>query len=368
VNRHQNTKSRNEIGLFRGFVLSWLFTMPHPAPTTDDRPVWDAWLSMFWLPALTVADELGIFSSLAERPATASELGERLELDRRGVGILLPLLASLGFLASHDRRYGITDTTRNFLLPASPFYWGGVFRRQRLTNPLHAGIRDVLKGQPTRPMGQSSDSPPVEAWEQGELRLDQARDIARFMHSHSMPAATGLAIHGDFAGVTRLLDVGGGSGCFAIALAQHLGLEATVMDLPAMCQIAREYIAAAGVGTHVDTRDVDMFRDEWPRGYDAVLFSNVFHDWNDETCAQLSARAYDALPAGGRVYLHEMLVDDSGTAPRTAVAFAMLMLVATRGRQFTFGELRAILQNAGFAEITVTATYGYYSLIRGVRP
>ena len=40
-------------------------SMPPTAPTCDDRPIWDVWLSLMWLPAVTVADELEIFDSLA---------------------------------------------------------------------------------------------------------------------------------------------------------------------------------------------------------------------------------------------------------------------------------------------------------------
>jgi len=45
-------------------------------PTCDDQPIWDVWLSMLWLPAVTVADELEIFESLAREPATAAELAK----------------------------------------------------------------------------------------------------------------------------------------------------------------------------------------------------------------------------------------------------------------------------------------------------
>jgi acetylserotonin N-methyltransferase len=338
------------------------------APSTDDRPVWDVWLSMWWLPSVTVADELGIFDACAERPVTPRDVAERLGLSDRGIGVLLPMLASLGFLALHEGRFGITDTTRNFLLSRSPFYWGGVFARHRVINSFHATLKDAVTGKAVRPVGQSSESPPAEAWESGRIGLDQAREIARFMQSHSLPSATGVALHGDFGGVVRLLDVGGGSGCFAIALAQaRPELRCTVMDLPAMCEVAREYIDAAGVGNRVDTRGADMFRQEWPAGYDAVFLSNVLHDWSAETCAQLAASAHAALPPGGRVYVHEMLLDDSGAGPRTAAAFSMLMLTATRGRQFTFEQMRTLLEDAGFVDVSVTATYAYYSLIRATK-
>jgi len=337
-------------------------------PTCDDRPLWDVWLSMLWLPAVTAADELEIFESLSQQSATPAELAARLGFDLRGVEILLACLTSLGFLVAHLGRYRLTDATRNFLLRASPFYWGGIFLQQRRANPMHAAIRGALTLKDRRPVGQSAEKPPVEGWEKGTLDVETARGVAAFMHSHSLPAATGAALHGGFAGVTRLLDVGGGSGCFSIALAQrHPQLRCTIMDLPAMCEVARDYIQRGGVAGRVDARHVDMFREAWPRGFDAMLFSNIFHDWSFETNAQLAASAYAALPPGGRIYLHEMLLDDTGNAPRTTAAFSLLMLVSTRGRQFTLQQLRTILESAGFVDIDVTATYGYYSLVSGVK-
>jgi acetylserotonin N-methyltransferase len=198
--------------------------------------------------------------------------------------------------------------------------------------------------------------------------MERARRVASAMQSHSLPAAIALALNGNFDGVTRLLDVGGGSGCFAIALArQHPELRCTVMELPAMCEVAQEYIVAGGVTDRVDTLAVDMFREPWPRGYDALFFSNVFHDWNFETCRWLTERSFEALPPGGRIYLHEMLLDDDGCAPLTTVSFSMLML-GTQGQQFTLPELRGLLEPAGFKDIEAKSTYGYYSLVVGRKP
>ena len=45
----------------------------------------------------------------------------------------------------------------------------------------------------------------------------------------------------------------------------------------------------------LDQVAVDLFREPWPKGHDALFFSNVFHDWDFETCDWLAAQAFDAL-------------------------------------------------------------------------
>ena len=45
----------------------------------------------------------------------------------------------------------------------------------------------------------------------------------------------------------------------------------------------------------------------------------------------------------------------------------MLMLLATQGQQFTFGELQSILESAGFSSIQTTKTQSYYSITTGYK-
>jgi acetylserotonin N-methyltransferase len=341
-------------------------------PTSDDRLVWDTWLSIHYLPAVTVADELGILRSLADAPAAAVELADRLSFDRRTTVAVLRMLKALGFLSLHEGAFQLTDPARLYLLKDSPYYWGYMLGTGQ---PQHARWRDLLQnGSPRGVPGQEGASSVPEgpgsspSWASGQVDMERAHRVAAAMQSHSLGAANAMARNGDFDGVRRLLDVGGGSGCFAIALAlQHPELRCTVMELSAMCEVAQGYIDAGGATDRVDTVAVDMFREPWPRGYDAMFFSNIFHDWNFETCAWLARRCYDALEPGGRIYLHEMLLDDEGASPITTVSFSMLML-GTQGQQFTLPELRSILEGAGFADVTVRHTHVYYSLVTARKP
>ena len=61
-----------------------------------------------------------------------------------------------------------------------------------------------------------------------------------------------------------------------------------------------------------------------------------------------------------------MLFDDSETGPQPAALFSIMML-NTRGKQFSFVELAEILDRAGFADPTVNHSYGYYSLVTALK-
>ena len=343
-------------------------------PTSDDRQMWDLWLSGFYQGTIVAADDAGIFNALAERPAAIDELAKRLDLDLRATGTVLRLLAALGLLLRRERRYQLTDVARIYLVKSSRFYWGHMMRvgvsewhRDTALAKLKQKGSAAAAGPEGTPQPTGSGRP-ADGWAAGEIQIGHAVEIAAAMQSHSLPAAIAAARNYDFTGIERILDVGGGSGCFMIAIAQaHPGIKATVMELTTMCDVARTYIAAGGVESQVDTLAVNMFREAWPKGYDAMFFSNIWHDWNFRTCAWLAARAYETLPRGGRIMLHEALLDDDGNGPPPIAAFSMLMLLATQGQQFTFAELEALLEDAGFEDIETRQTASYYSITTGYK-
>jgi len=346
----------------------------YETPAADDSRIWDVFLSGAYHGAVVAADDAGIFAALNDGPATIQELAGKLDLDERATGVLLRLLAAHGLVVFRNDSFDLTLDARLYLLKSSPFYWGPM---------LHVGVsswhRDTLMAKLSQkgsadavgPLGTpkiSGDGRSIDDWASGSISLERARDVAMRMHSHSLPAAVGAAKLYDFTGIQKILDVGGGSGCFMIAMAQALPhLRCTIMELPAMCEVAKSYIDSGEVSERVDTIAVDMFRQPWPRGYDAVFFSNIWHDWNFRTCRWLAERTYEALPPGGRIMLHEMLLDNTGNGQKTAAAFSMLMLLATQGQQFTSEELRSILEDAGFAGVETTSIHSYYSITTGYK-
>jgi hypothetical protein len=329
----------------------------------DDRAIWDLWLSQYHLPLVLLADELDLFDLLRGGTASQSAICSALNLPSRSVEALLAGLGGLGFVVKRNEHFQLTDAARTYLLKDSEFYWLPMLRGVGWGQ---VGADALMQAMRTDNLG--PDDRISRRWERGELSAEDARASNLRMHSHSMPSAVGMAHNGDFRGVRRLLDVAGGSGCFSIALAlRYPTLRCTVAELPAVAADTATYIQRYKCQDQVDTYAFNMFDDPWPRGYDAIFFSNIFHDWDARRRADLARLSFAALPADGRIYLHEMLLNDTHDGPLAPALFSVMML-GTRGKQFSAAELDDLLAGAGFVDIEISHTYGYYSLVSATRP
>jgi 3-hydroxy-5-methyl-1-naphthoate 3-O-methyltransferase len=335
-------------------------------PNNDDRELWDTWLSIFRLPVVTVADQIGTFLALSERALTTEDLAAHLKVNARALKIHLGFLAALGFVERRESRWSATALTRTWLHPRGEGYYAPAFYGLRQWQPMHGELMETLKTG-SAPRGHQ---PAMAEWERGDSLPGVAPTFTGYMNANSMAAALALARQPIFGEVRALLDVGGGSGIFPIQVAKVWpDFRATVLEIAPVCPEADQYIQSAGVADRVKTQATNMFTKAWPEGYDAVFFSNVFHDWPDDTCQMLADKAFATLPAGGRVLVHEMLMDDDGCGPLPVAAFAMLMLLITKGRQYSMPEIRVFLERAGFRDIEAWRTGGgYYSLISGRKP
>lgn len=281
---------------------------PLPEPTADAGPIWQLLFTGRALPVTVFADELGLFARVAGRPVAIEDVAEMFDLGSRAAEAIVAVTAALGFLeARADGRFRITETGRMYLLPDSPYYYGDLLG-QWVDQEQVAQIREAA----------NQDDQPVEARavELEEMPEEELRGFMQTMHTVTFPGSNALARREVFGSIDRLLDVGGGTGSLVIpVLAQHPHLECTLLELPSVTELAREYVADYGLEDRVEFVAGDMFEPPWPGGHDGVYFGHVFHNWDPDRCRFLAQQAFEALEPGGTVLLHEWPLHEQKNGP-----------------------------------------------------
>jgi hypothetical protein len=332
----------------------------------DDRAVMDVNEGIHAYAAILVAHKLKLFPLLASAPRTLPDVCAALGIKPRPARAILAVSSAQGFVRVSDERYSLTPLGEKYLVETSPTYFGFFW--------------DLLIGNADNNLSVSSVERAVLADGQqvvqdehifqtvGEQE-EMARAFTRGMHSLSMGPGLAWPQAVELSGCERMLDVGGGSGAHAIgAVTRWPHLQSVVFDLPPVCDVAREFIAKAGLQDRIETRSGDIFEDPFPEA-DLHFYSNIYHDWSREKGAFLTRKSFESLPAGGRIVVHEILLDDDDAGPLTAAGYTIgMLLFSADGAQYSGQELSEMLTEAGFRQIETKPTFGYYSIVTGIKP
>ena len=353
----------NKGGVLLGGKSSTVASTKNTPLPVDDTPILNLWLGVYSFPTVSIADDIGLFAKLSEaKSLSAEDIARQYSLSPRATEALLAVLCSLGYLESRQGRFSLTPLARTYLLPSSPFYAGGILHLLRDIPFTHSALKEALSKDKAMAYGGR------DIWEVHKMDPKQAEVFTEAMQALSAAGAAGVASRGDFRGVHRLLDVAGGSGCYCAALAlRYPEMKFTVLEMPGVADITRRYLERFGVADRVAVHEANMFTDPWPPGHDAVFFSNIFHDWDERSCRRLLENSRAALPAGGRIYIHETLLNEAKDGPLHSALYSMDMIFFTQGKQFTRSELSRLLHEEGFRDIRVTKSFSYWSLISARR-
>ena len=327
----------------------------------NDRRIYDYYIAGRQSAALAAAVRVGLFDALADGPLALPELARRVSANARGTRILVRVLLAMGLLRSVGEGFELEQDARRFLVRDEPEWLGGLIDLEVENFLTPATVLAALRREG------ASIYAGEDPWQVHARDPTRARALNEAMHSISVRPAAALARAVDLDGRRPLLDVGGGSGAASIELARAWPeLRCTVWELPSVCALAREYVAAAGLEARVEALEGDMFGDRFPEGCDVVLFAQILHDWPPEKGRGLLERAFAALPPGGLLLIHEKLIEPGGPLPNALVDLDML--VWTEGQAWQLEELAALLKATGFRDVELRDTSGYWSAVLARKP
>ena len=316
------------------------------------QPYWDLAVAPVQADALAAALELGIFDVLAT-PHTPAQLADTLSLHAPHTALLLELLWSMQVLerdvADSDagtQRYRCTASTLQYFCRASVAFCGDawLYRLHALRHFATQLNTLVCAGGKAAPYSAANGINWAAAAQQQigqEQRAVTMRAALSVMQRIAPFAARNTPL--------RLLDLGGGPGWVAIALAQaHAGVHGCVFDWPETVAVAAANIAHAQLSERLETQGGDLGSDDIGGDYDLIWCSSVLHFVPDMAAALRKMHA--ALKPGGMlVCVQAEIAPAAEDAARVLPYYLpMRMLGRTVTRQ---GELAQLLRDAGWRQV-----------------
>ncbi len=310
--------------------------------------------------AMFAAARLGVFDSLESDPASAAELAARLDCCAPSLAQLLDACVALGLLEKKlpepgSAVYANAAVSGRYLTRSSPdSLVGYALYSDSALYALWGRLEDAVREGSNRWQqvfgGRDNFFSNVYGTEAG------SREFISGMHGFGQLSSPAVVAAVDLSGYRKLVDVGGASGHLAIeACRRHPDLRAAVFDLPPVCEVAREAIAAAGLTGRIEVCPGDFFQDALPPA-DLYALGRILHDWDEPRIAALLGKCFAALPPGGALLIAERLLAEDKSGPLGATLQSLNMLVATHGRERTASEYAALLAAAGFERVTARVT------------
>src|SRR5215218_5193303 len=321
----------------------------------------------FWASkTLLSAVELDLFTALAQGPATAEAVGERLRLHRRGARDFLDALVSLKVLERDaDGRYYNAPEAATFLDRSKPSYMGGMLEMANARlYPFWGSLTEALRtGRPQNEVKTGGDF-------FGALYADPGRleGFLSAMSGLSLGAARAIARKFPWGDYETFVDVGGAQGGLPVQVAlAHPHLAGGNFDLPEVGPVFEKYVAAHGLSERLKFYPGNFFKDPI-RTADVLVMGHILHDWDLEKKRVLLKKAYDALPVGGALVVFEALIDDGRCENAMGLLMSLNMLIETPGGfDYTGADCRLWMRETGFRETRVEHLAGPDSMVVGIK-
>ena len=316
-----------------------------PLETTEQ--VFDIAFAYMGSKALFAALHVGVFDALADGPKPLATIARDTDCGERSLLTLLTALVSIGLLAKEGDEYSNAPASQAALVSGPAGGFADYCRHQvdRQMYPFLHNVADVIRGR--------RDTVPFEDYEAWFSDSGEASLYSEAQHAVSLPTALLLAAVSELKDCRRLLDIGGGSGAFSITLCQqNPDLEATIIDFANVAEVGRRYIAEAGLSDRIEYLCGNALEIEWPFEQDVVLLSYVSGSVSEEGVSELYRRASRVLRPGGRIIIHDFMVDDDRKGPPLPALWALQHCAFTPGAVgLTRGFICGALEDCGFEKI-----------------
>ncbi len=302
------------------------------------NPILDAVFHTWRFSVIATASRLGVFSRLDGRRLSAGELASDLDCVPRLLEALLDACVAMGLLGREGGRYSNSHLSEAYLVAGRPLYLGHILEVQARGAARWDRLQDLVKtGEPPAVSGEVGEQDPVFTMAMNDLG--------------AQGEASALAAAVDLSDCKTLLDLGCGSGLYAITLCRHYPrLAATLIDREPVLPTTERLVAASGLADRIHVRAGDMEAGGFRGEFDAVLLSDTLY-YDAAISKRVLRSARTALKSGGTLVIRGYYPDPEASESFGAIFRLNLLLFDPDRMPPTAADLAEWLVEAGFREV-----------------
>jgi predicted O-methyltransferase YrrM len=340
-------------------------------PALDPTSLFELFRGSYATELLTAAvAHFRLFELIGEDGLKTEALQTKLELERRPFVVLTTALRAMNLLQHAGYDWELTPLACDHLIPGKPHFVGDYIGLAAESPGVKEMVERLRTNRPAN--AEADDGGAAFIYRDGlESAMEQeasARHLTLALAGRAKNVAPQLARVVDLSQAKLLLDVGGGTGLYSIALLQRFRqLRAIVFDRPEVLKIAAEFATAQGVADRLSCLPGDMFADPLPGRADAILLSNILHDWDEPQCAELVNRCATALAHRGQLLIHDVFLNDDLAGPLPIALYSAALFTLTEGRAYSAAEYRHWLGAAGLQPQPVQPTLIHCGVLAGIK-
>lgn len=309
--------------------------------------------------AVIAGIEFGIFSYFSKNPKSSfEEIARFTGLRSDKLRPLLQALCATELVDKHDGLYENSAVAEELLTSDGEDSWRHILLGwQKIYYPAFAHMTHALREGTNTALAAYSGTEPTLYQRLGHDPERQAIFHAA-MGAFTLRSMSGLLDSPELANIRHLLDVGGNDGTTATCLVERYPeMQVTIFDLPSVTAAAGRRAIANQSAQQIQLQPGDLFTDNFPRNMDAILFSHVLEIFSEEQIIFLLAKAFDALPKGGKILIYGFNVSDEEHRGLYSARLSLYLniLASGQGMAYPAKDWERWLKKVGFVRVTTSS-------------
>jgi len=307
--------------------------------------------------------DFNFFNKFKNQKLTKQEIIKKFKFKERATNVFLPILIQKGFLDIKNKKYYLTNFSKEFLLSSSKKYFGNYILHGTtfiLENKLYNNIKSILKYDKS-----------IYATENGnwiknmQKNPNFAKSFTIALDERGIFLANTLVKKIDLSNYNKMVDIGGSSGIYSCFISTYFpNLTIDILEIPSVVSETKKLIKQRGFTKNINVITGNMFNYNYNNNYDVHFYSNVLHDWNLKDVKKLLKKTYKSLPKNGIIIIHDGHKTIKNN-PLSLLENDISLLMTTAGRYYYDFEIFNLLKEIGFKNIIQKKITSGRSLIIG---